>query len=214
MSNNISADCNVLCGKTPYHTYQNQNGILRFLGDDSKPLNNNPNYPPQPYAMNSVQDKEIKLPLYSLLVGFKVCRIYGTGGSSNGLDPLYSKFVSVLGDGASFGIYIDGGIFNNNFNTYETLMYSQGDVVTSYEKVINFYNKLFTSCEGFKLISSTNSTTEPDMNIVAQIAQQGGRYINIRPESNFATNYPDGANVWPIILDFSWLYSDNIDSRA
>jgi len=192
----LNKSCNVMCGPSLTHTFQQKTGRLTIGSNPAGPFYENPNYGPQPFVLTPFDTIELKIPMFSLLVGFT-----GNPAGAYSTDAISNIFQPING-----GALFTTDLTNSNSNMLERLLCFSGDQAISLEKATDYLNKQFLTCEGFKTINGTN----PDINQIDYFLNTLSGYRSYRITSIVADSY----NVWPIYLDFSWLYSDQIDSRA
>lgn len=189
----IAANCNVQCGKTPYHTYQEQNGrlVMDIAYQDNNPMQVGVlkyNIP------GGGGTQTIEIPKNSILVGI----------ISNITDPAISevtgntRFYPITN--AAFGmggVGIDSAQEPINIYEYEGIRKALDVNLTLADTVRYFIDGLpFMTCEGFKLESTNGATMFNNGEPLRGIKMAG---IGI----------PDGFYFSPVYLDFSWLFGTN-----
>jgi hypothetical protein len=186
------SECNVQCGKTPYHTYQNSIGKLSIYNANTDPLGQGKGI----VLPNGLSATPFKIPKMSVIVGWYQCDYNASevlNPSSNlSFKPLDSVFPLPIGQQ-----YIGNG---NDLNILEneiiTDRSAHPDDYTTLPRIMSRMNQLgFLTCDFSKMIGQSSNFMDGD------------------PERNLAMTNTDvfaSYIIAPVYIDFSWIYGVNV----
>lgn len=185
------SDCNVQCGKTPYHTYQNSIGKLSIYNANTDPLGQ-----AKAIEVKSAQSTTFSVPKNSVLLGWYKC----DSNVSKVMNPAANFSYSALDTNVTLPLttlYITNPL---NLNVLENEINSDRSVhpddYTTLPRMMQRMNQLgFFTCDFTKMIG------------------QSSNFMNGNPNRNitiFNADLLQDVLAAPVYLDLSWLYGTNI----
>lgn len=186
------SECNVQCGKTPYHTYQNSIGKLSIYNAQTDPLGQG-----KGIEVKATQSATFTIPKNSILLGWYKCDSNAAKVMNPTLNFSYSPLDTNAGVPAT-NVYVtnplDLNVLENEINADKSV---HPDDYTTLPRMMQRLNQLgFFTCDFAKMIGQTANfmNGSPDRNITVFNS-------NVAPDPDLL--------IAPVYIDFSWLYGTN-----
>lgn len=183
------SECNVQCGKTPYHTYQNSIGKLSIYNAQTDPLGQG-----KGIEVKSTQSATFSIPKNSILIGWYKCDSNAAKVMNPTLNFSFSPLDTNVAPATDVFVTnpLDLNVLENEIIANK-LTYP--DDYTSVPRIMQRMNQLgFFTCDFAKMIGQT------------------ANFMNGTPDRNitvFNSDLLQDYLIAPVYIDFSWLYGTN-----